>query len=193
MNKNIFFDLLGYSMLLLFVITVFVHYRSHELVYLFWFSNHTTFILGLALLFRSRFWLTAEVALGIIPELLWIADFVSNLAFAFPLFGFTSYLFEPSYPFLQYILTLQHLFVLPLAALALWRMHPLQGSYFGAVLHGTVLWIVGYVLGPQLNINCSYRACIFLLEHNTYILFWPFLGLGITWIAYRMLILAEHK
>lgn len=183
--------MLGYTMLFLFGATVVVHYFAHELVYLFWFSNHTTLIIGLALLFRSRFWLTAEVALGIIPEILWIADFLSSRFFAYNLFGFTSYLFEPSYSLMQYILALQHLLVLPLAAIALWVMRPLPGSYFGAFLHGTFLWASGYLLRPQLNINCSYRACISLFEHKAYILFWPFLALGIVWLTYRMLLIAN--
>lgn len=193
MNKNFFLDLLGYSMLLLFGVTLFVHYLSHELVYLFWFSNHTTLIIGLALLFRNRFWLTAEVALGIIPELLWISDFLSFRFFAHPLFGFTSYIFEPSYPLMQYLLALQHLFVLPLTVIALWIMRPLRGSYFGAFLHSAFLWTSGYLLGSQFNVNCSYHACLFLFEHHAYVLFWPFLALGMIWLTYRMLLISEHN
>ncbi len=188
MKKNIFFDMLGYFMLLLFGMTVFVHHLSHDLVYLFWFSNHTTLVIGLALLFRSRFWLTAEVALGLLPELLWIVDFVSARFFSYPIFGFTSYLFDPSYPLLQYLLALQHLFVLPLAIIALWFMHPQRGSYGGAFLHGVLLWFSGYLLRPQLNINCSYHACISFFEHKAYLLFWPFLALGIIWLVYRILL-----
>ncbi len=169
--KEIFIDLVGFLMLLLFVIQAGLLYLSNELRYLWWFSNHAPLIIGLALIFRSSVWLTAEVAIGIIPEMIWITDFVYNALTGSFLTGVTSYLaqLQP----VQYVVALQHLIVIPFALACLWILGSENGIMM-AFSHGVVLWLSGYILSQELNINCSHMPCVPFLEHPAYVLFWPF-------------------
>lgn len=178
--KDVFIDLIGFLMLMLFVVQAGLLYLSNELRYLWWFSNHAPLIIGLALIFRSSVWLTAEVAIGIIPEAIWITDFVYHALTGSFLTGVTSYLAQLQS--VQYVVALQHLVVIPFALACLWIL----GSENGIMIsfsHGVVLWLSGYILSPELNINCSHKACVSFLEHPAYVLFWPFAAMLIIAIS----------
>ncbi|MBI4440682.1 hypothetical protein HY639_00800 [Candidatus Woesearchaeota archaeon] len=181
--KDVLLDLAGYCMLLVFALTALVHYLSGNLLEMTWFSNHTTLLIGIAILSRSRFWLTAETALAVLPEYTWISDFVYHYATGEYLTGATTYLTQMSPAY--YALAMQHLLVLPVAVICLWHMGAQHNSYIGVFLHGVVLWVTGYML----NTNCTLTPCVSFLAHKVYFVFWPFLMLFLGWLSYRLLLI----
>ncbi len=189
--KEIFFDFIGFLLLLLFIAQAGLLILSHDYRYFVWFSNHAALIIGLAILYRSSLWITAEVAIGFVPEMVWITDFVYHIFTGKFLTGVTAYLAVLS-P-LQYAIALQHLLVIPLALLCLWFMGADGNGMMVAFVHGVLLWLSGYVLIPEANINCSYKSCITLLDHPAYILFWPFIALLVIFMSYGLLLLVCRK
>ncbi|MEM3126853.1 MAG: hypothetical protein QW331_02180 [Candidatus Woesearchaeota archaeon] len=96
--------------------------RDGSLVYFFWLSNHISFFIGLAILFKSSFWLTAELSIAFVGELGWIVDFLSKLIFGVYLFGSTEYMFSPTYPTTLYWASMNHLIILPFGLAALFLL-----------------------------------------------------------------------
>ncbi|MFQ5621685.1 MAG: hypothetical protein ACE5FT_07665, partial [Candidatus Nanoarchaeia archaeon] len=85
---------------------IFVNVHLGTAPYILWFCNHTAIVLGIAFLFRSPYWITAEVSVGLIPQLLWGIDYLSKLFFGTHwLGGFTSYMFSPEYHYLHYYMS----------------------------------------------------------------------------------------
>ena len=184
--KEVFFDLVGYLMISIFLFTAIIFYFTGHLKELLWFSNHAPLIIGLALLYRNKFWLTVEVILGFVPELVWIIDFIYSLIYSVPFFGVISYLSLQS-P-MHYIISLQHLMVIPLAVICLWKMGIHKDAFSGAFAQIAVLWAASYLVGFSSNTNCVFKACLPILMYPAYFMFYPFLIVGITWVTYRLLL-----
>ena len=97
MKKQILLNIIGIFFILLGLTGIVANIINKTPYNLVWFCNHTSLILVIAFLFRSSFWITAEVSIGLIPQMLFSIDFLGKLIFnKFP-FGFTDYMFSPHF------------------------------------------------------------------------------------------------
>lgn len=140
--------------------------------YVVWFSNHTFIILGLALLFRSAFWVFAELCLGFVPELVWSFDFLVNLFTGVSPLNITGYMFKNGAFDWLHLYSLQHLLFVPACFYALCLLKgPVENAWRGSVLHGFIMWPLSFLFGPDYNINCVFYKCTFDLPF--YVWSWP--------------------
>jgi hypothetical protein len=136
---------------------------------IFWICGHTTLIMGLAIIFRNKFWLTAELNIILIPQIIWTIDYLGKLIFDKFLFGFTTYMFEGNWIFK--ILSYQHLFVFILTIYAVYLIKPSKKAWIGSIIHGIFLLSSGLIISEHYNINCAHRNCLnFQIPH--YLLIW---------------------
>ena len=136
----------------------------------FWWCDHAAIIIGLAILFRSRFWLTAELNIMLIPQVLWTIDFLSKVFFNKFVFGFTAYMFEGPWTFK--LLSYQHLFMFILALIALFMMGKAdKKAWIGSFIHGIFLFITGLLIPAYYNINCVHKNCLGF-QAEPYVLVW---------------------
>ncbi len=187
-KKEKILDVLGWFFLALGLITFFWYALIRDWRYAVWFCNHAMIIVGLAILKRNRFWLTAMLNWALIPVGLWIIDFLVRLLFGVHLFRITEYMFQR--PWWQDLLSLQHLVTVPLM---LWAMYllgrPHARAWLGTAIHGAVLWVISYFLiSPDYNINCVYETCARVLAIPNYVLWWPIIAVTIFFVTNKLLV-----
>jgi len=155
--------------------------------YAVWFSNHAFIILGLALLFGSRFWAFAELCLGAIPELVWSTDFLYNLFTGKQLWGFTAYMFKNGAFDWLHLYSLQHILFIPAALYAIYLLgEPAKNAWQGSIIHGSIMWGVSFLFPYDFNINCVYHKCIFDLPF--YQITWPLIIIGHIFLIYFLVL-----
>lgn len=172
--KDKFLTATGYILLALGVVGIIANIYTETTNFIIWFCNHTVIILGLAFLFRSRFWITAELSIALIPQVFWSMDFLSKLLFNKYIFGFTSYMFSPDYNPLLYYLSLDHLIITPIALIGLWYLGKPVWAWEGSLLHGVLLMIPSYIFANGDNLNCMWKSCVpFIPTTTLYPILWP--------------------
>lgn len=129
--------------------------------YIVWFSNHTFIIIGLALLFRSPFWLFAEMCIGFIPEAIWSIDFISRVLINRHVWDFTSYMFTETGAFRWvHLYSLQHLLFVPFCIYGLILLGgPVKSAWKGSFIHISIIWALSFLFEAKLNLNCVISDC----------------------------------
>lgn len=163
--------------------------------YVVWFCNHAMLIVGLSLLFKNRFWLTAMLNWAIIPVTLWAVDFLSKVLFGVFPFKVTDYLFEG--PFWLHVISLQHLITVPLMLYAMWLLgRPHKWAWTGTALHGMLLLFISYFfIRPDFNVLCAHSSCVpsIVPDGPYYLLRWTLTSAGIFIITNFMLVSLFRK
>ncbi len=181
---------LGWFFLVLGIISVFWHVVVQDWRYAVWFCNHAMIIVGIAVLNRNRFWLTAMLNWALVPVSLWVIDFVGKLVFGVYIFKITEYMFVE--PWWRHFLGFQHLFTIPLMLYALYLLgKPMKNAWVGTAFHGAVLWIISYFLiTPDYNINCAHTSCVPMIIPQTplYAVLWPIIAIAMFFITNWFLI-----
>ena len=188
--KEAFLTIIGILSILLSIIGIIVNIRAETHYNLVWFCNHTSLILGLAFIFRSSFWITAQLNIGFFPQLFWSIDFLSKLLFNRFIFGFTDYMFSPYYDKALYILSWNHIFIMPIALVVLYFLNtPRKDAWKGSLLHSILLIPLSYMFAPDLNLNCMHKSCLFFIPTFTfYKIIWPLIMLIIVIIPTNYLL-----
>jgi len=182
-------DVLGWSMIIigLLPIVTFLFFSRPE--YVVWFSNHTFLVLGLAVLFRSRFWVLAELCIGFVPETTWSIDFLWQLVTGEPIWGMTSYMFKNGAFDWFHLYSLQHILFVPLGLYALYMIGgPVKRAYWGSFAHFALVWPTSFAIGSDLNINCVFYACQILTFLPYYPITWPMVMVTHVLVVYGVLL-----
>lgn len=158
MDKNKWLNIIGIFFIILGLVSISrIFWGVWQNV--FWWCDHAVLIMGIAVLLRNKFWLTAELNIALIPQFLWSLDFFSKLIFDKFIFGFTAYMFDGGVIFK--LLSYQHLFVFILAFIALFLLgKPPKFAWLGSLAHGTILFISGLLIPLEYNINCVHKNCL---------------------------------
>lgn len=160
-NKNTLLNAIGISLIIFFIIRTIFLINEGSFTDIFWLCNHAPLILGIAILFRSGFWITAEISFVFAGVFIWVADYFSKILFNIHVFGSTSYLFPITNQGFFYVTSLIHLFSLPLALWALFLINKKEPSAWkGAVIHAIVLIPFAVYFREQYNLNCFLEPCI---------------------------------
>lgn len=166
-------NFLGILFLAAGIIRLIILVSTADLMHFFWFSNHVLLLLGIGVLMRNRFLVTAELCIALVPETLWTLDFLSKILFNKYLFGVTQYVFEQPLS-LQSITAFQHLLIVPLGLFALWFFNVPNDAWRYSFIHASLLWIAGFLAGQEYNINCVFKNCIVYFENlQNYMIAWP--------------------
>lgn len=163
-KKELILDILGWVFLAMGITSVVWHVGFLKWQYAVWFCNHSMLITGTAVLLRNRFWLTAMLNWSVVPITIWVVDFIGKVLFNTHIFNVTNYMFEgPSW---GHIISMQHLFAVPLMLYALILMgKPNKWAWLGTLLQSAILFVLSYFyITPDYNINCVHTACISWLE-----------------------------
>ena len=157
---KIILNLIGIFFIFLGVIGIFNYIMRGEYQTILWFCYLGMILLGIGILKRNSFLIVSQLNILAIPLILWSIDYIYYLINAKSLLGLAGYFFVIG-SVLQKIISSQHVFTLPLALYALYRIRigrkdawkisiPLIiGFYFASIL----------LTSEKLNINCVYRSC----------------------------------
>ncbi len=173
----------GYVLIVLGVLA-FYNAISHDPMEVLWFSYAALLLVGLGVVTRNSYLIGSQVNIILIPYIIWNLDFFYYLITGSELFGVTNYFFN-SRPTLAQIITLQHIFLVPIALYALSDIKIKRKDFWMLSLAQVILFfIIIKVIGDEKNVNCISYNCL-PFEIALYPAFWI--------IAYCLMIFITTK
>jgi hypothetical protein len=152
--KDIVLNVIGAFLIAAPIIRMFFLQGYETLPQFFWLCNHVPILMGLAILFRSSFWLTAEFSLLFAGMLLWVVDFLAYFLFGIILFDSAMYIFNSAGTMFFYLSAIVHLLALPLAIIAIFLLKKQEPwAWKGSLLHALILMPIAAYMGSSYNIN----------------------------------------
>ena len=119
-------------------------------------------LIGVGTLTRKSYIIMSQVYILAIPLIIWGIDFLHYLIFRSPLWGITDYFFQNLHFLPDRLITLQHLFTIPLAIYAASLIGvKRKDAWEWSIVQITILYFVIFLFSPpQLNINCVFTSCV---------------------------------
>jgi len=149
MNKRVVLNLIGIFFVFLGVIALINTFSLGNYYGVLWFCYFALILIGIAILSNSPKFLLAQVNILTIPLIVWTIDFIYVLSTGNSFLGITDYFFSSEY-LLSKLITLQHLFTIPLSLFAIWLMKRDKKSSWKS-------WQI--FTSYESNINCVYHFC----------------------------------
>ena len=133
-----------------------------------WFCYISLILIGLGIMFKNSFLIVGQLNIVAIPLVIWVIDFLSKLLLKNSFWGITEYFFEPG-PITSKIITLQHLFTLPLVFLAIYlikkevekkNFEKMKLSWIFSFAEITLFFFFLRLFTTfERNINCVFEFC----------------------------------
>lgn len=139
-----------------------------------WFCYPGLIILGLGFVLKKRILVESQMNILLIPLSIWTIDFIYYLFFNHSLFNIVDYFFTTNNTFSK-IITLQHLFTIPLALYSIKFIKPKKNkSYLISFIYAIIIFLLTRLLtSTELNMNWVYRTSL-NLTIPFYPIFWMF-------------------
>ena len=163
MNKRVVLNLIGIFFVFLGVIALINTFSLGNYYGVLWFCYFALILIGIAILSNSPKFLLAQVNILTIPLIVWTIDFIYVLSTGNSFLGITDYFFSSEY-LLSKLITLQHLFTIPLSLFAIWLMKRDKKSSWKSwqisfIEIALIFLITRIFTSYESNINCVYHFC----------------------------------
>ena len=173
-RQKIFLNILGGFFLIWGVIAILNSMYANHPMQIFYFCYLGLLLIGIGILTKNSFLILSQVYILAIPLLVWDIDFIHWIIFQKSLWGITDYFFIGEHSLIGKIISLQHLFTVPLAIysaklIGLKRKDAWKMSFIQATL---VFIAVNIFTNPESNINCIFSACLNVYFGLPYRLTW---------------------
>ena len=193
-NRNILFTVLGAFFIFLGIVAFYTGFQHGGISAVLWFSYTILLIVGIGLLFRSSYLLASQLNIIVFPYIVWNIDFFYVFFTGNSLFGITDYFFYPGRNILNQLVTLEHVFTIPVCLIAIyffklkrkdfWKLSAVQVTLF--------FFLTRIFSSVEENVNCVFENCLpFFIPLGIYPFAW-FLGYGIM-IALTTFLLTRIK
>ena len=136
-----------------------------------WFCYISLILLGVGMLMRNGYLIASQINILAVPLLMWNIDFLGILFFDREVFHIATYFFEREFFSLANIISLEHLFLLPLALFALWivGLKRRDAWKLSVVQSLFILFLTLLLTNSEKNINCAFESCFTFLGNFLYI------------------------
>ena len=131
-----------------------------------WFCYLAIILIGIGTFINNPYIILSQINIIALPSLFWILDFFYFAITKTPLTGITSYFFNPDFPILSKIISLQHLFTFPIALYILYLTKTKKSDKLSSIsiilsfLTITIIFFLTKTLTlAESNINCAYKPC----------------------------------
>ena len=175
MNKKILINILGSIFLIwgIGAITDNIFKIDTGIAPVLWMSYICLIIIGIGVLKKDSSLIASQTAIIGIPYLFWNIDFLYYLFAGKSLFGTADYFFQPG-PIIGKIITLQHIFNLPLSLFAIYLIKLKRTDFWiiSATQITLVFIISRAVTNYSQNVNCVYHNCANFSFGLPYVLEW---------------------
>jgi hypothetical protein len=192
MNNRAIVLTIGIIIFLVGVLGIFNAFNYDRIYDVFWFCYLGSILLGAGIITSNVSLIKSQLYILVIPDIIWAVDFFTRLSTGKSAVGIVDYFFIET-NILVKIVSLQHLFILPLALLAIWFIgKPIRTNNKGmliSVIQVTFIYLATLIFTPvESNVNCAYRLCSqFAWTTNLYPLIW-FAGVLVMLFATRYLL-----
>lgn len=177
MKKDIWekiFFVIGVYLFVLGITAIIYSLINPEIASFLWLCYITLIIIGLGMIFKNSFLLVLQLNIVTIPLVFWNLDLFYRYFFNKDLFGITNYLLTLN-SFGNFV-TLQHIYLLPLAFFALYKFKIKRKDVwiFSFVEMILIYFLSIFLTSPGKNTNCVFRSCVNFvnLEGISYSIFW---------------------
>jgi hypothetical protein len=120
-------------------------------------------LIGIGMSMRKPELIASQLNILAIPLVVWTIDFFHFLLTGNELLGVTSYFFDSSFPISSRMISLQHIFTVPVSLYALYKLKPekMSNSLRISLIQMILAFAVTMLLtGRESNINCVYESCM---------------------------------
>lgn len=132
-----------------------------ESAQILWFCYIGLVLIGIGIFMGDGRLIGSQIAILGIPLIFWDLDFIYRAISGAPLLGITDYFFM-NRPVLSQLISVQHLFTLPLAFYALYLVKAKKADFWKiSIAQVIMLFFASYLFSkPESNINCVFRSCV---------------------------------
>ena len=159
----------------------------------FWLCYTGMLIIAIGIMQKKYYLILSQIIILAIPDILWIIDFFYILFTGNSLFQLSTYFFEDR-PLIAKLVSLQHLYVIPLALYTLYFFKISKLDKKKSLQFAAVQLIIFFILGmmfttQETNINCVYELCFDISITNWLATNFPY---GFAWflVMYSMMIIS---
>lgn len=180
-TKNILLDILGVFFLVWGIIAIansMYMQNPRQILYLCYIG---LLIIGIGILTKRSYLIMSQVYILAIPLLIWDIDFLHWVIFQTELWGITDYFFIGENSLIGKIVSLQHLFTIPLAIYIAKKIGiKRKDAWKWSFAQVTIIFIFAILFtSPEDNINCVFNPCINFYFNLPYSMTWY----SITWFT----------
>ena len=173
--KFILLDFIGVLFLLFGIIAISNSMYNQNPMQILFLCYIGLILMGFGILTKRSYLVMSQVYILLIPHLLWTIDFFYQLILNKPLWGVTDYFFIDNFFIIGNIISLQHIFAIPIALYAVSLIGlKRKDVWILSFVQITIIYILVSLLTlSETNINCVFSSCI-----NVHF--------GVPWIPYRL-------
>ena len=168
--------------LFLIIVALVIHSYVQDKSYsaIFWACYTCMVLIAMGIFFRKSNLILAQICILLIPDLLWTTDFIFMIIRGSSLLGTSDYYFEKTRGLLFSILSLHHIFVVPLSlfALSLMKTKTNHKAILISFTQTIIFLTLGFIIGNGIN---------FLPESEYYAYFPQFIPYPIIWLIVMFL------
>lgn len=184
-KKRTIINLIGFFYLLIGISAIVNTIYQEDLAPLLWFCYVGMILLGIGALRKDSLLVVSQLNILAIPLIVWTIDLIYGLIMGQTLFGVVDYFFLPG-PLIGKIISLQHLFTIPLGIYLLFlvklkRKDAWKLSFATLII---LFFITRFFTTEFYNINCVYEPCMnFNVVTSIYPIVWfsvSFIGVFLT-------------
>jgi len=176
MKKEIYVKLLGIFLIAFGFSAMGYGVLKGESMLVFWICYIGMIGIGLGCIIKNGELILSQLNILTIPLILWDIDFISFLITKQTIFGLADYFFEES-SIMARMISLEHLFLIPLGVLALYlvknKLNKRKNAWKISLIELTLLFIVLKIISiSDKNVNCVFYSCIPYINPEPYALWW---------------------
>ncbi|MFH1918215.1 MAG: hypothetical protein ABIJ14_03900 [Nanoarchaeota archaeon] len=184
-QKLILLDILGVFFLFWGIVAISLSMYNQNPTQILYMCYLGLVLIGVGILTKRSFIIMSQVYILAIPLIVWDIDFLHWLILNKPLFGITNYFFAEGHSLLGKIISLQHLFTVPIAVYAasligIKRKDAWKWSFIQIIL---VYIFVSLFTPSDININCIFNPCINIHFGLPYRLTWFLIIFSLTFLS----------
>jgi hypothetical protein len=160
-RDEIILNIIGIIPLVIGILAVLNSLYTQNPTQILWMCYISLIIIGIGILARNSFLIMSQLYIITIPLIMWNIDFFYHLFFHSSLWGIANYFFVEKTLNLGKIISLQHIFTIPLSIYAvskikLKRTDAWKWSFAQIFV---VYAIISIFFPPEANINCVFAPC----------------------------------
>jgi hypothetical protein len=180
-KRKIIINTIGYFLLFYGLFAIFFSIYRGKPSWIFWFCYISMAIIGLGTIRKNGYLVASQINLLFFYLIFWDIDFLYRLITKTSLWGISDYFFGEML-LLARLISLEHLFLLPLAFFVLYLLKTEKGDHWKISIIQAVLLagLTRFLTLEQYNVNCMFHSCAPFIPNGT---FYPFIWIGLNIIS----------
>lgn len=194
-NYERLYDAIGIFLLIWGVLAILNVIYLREFGEMLWQCYVSLIIIGFGIVRRNTSWIGSQLNIISIPLILWTVDFLYLLITSEPLWGISDYFFIEDGPILSNLITLQHIFTIPLSFFVIYNLGFKRKDFWKiSVMQIIAIYLASYFFtSRERNINCVFEPCLNINFQFPYFITWFVMSFLMVFLTNYLLIKLFRK